>query len=155
MVLKVSRVAAMLVVILGYSCKTPAESIAPAEFSAVSTNDPLFFELTQTPWLDAPNISERYFPVHVGASPRELSLGAAKVTRPRLPSSLKPLMTAQMAKVLTTLPPGDLTIQVWPTTDWNGQPNWVLARFKHPRILVGLGLATKKTGKVTGHKKSA
>jgi len=48
----------------------------------------------------------------------------------RLPSSLRKLAEAQADKIRRTLGVRSVELLIWPTQDWNGQPNWVYARYR-------------------------
>jgi hypothetical protein len=93
-------------------------------------NDELLHGLRPEPWLDSPGTSEQYFPIFIGASVRELVLGRPLATRPRLPVALRELGRDQARRVAETLPGRRGELEAWPTQDWNGQPNWVFARWR-------------------------
>ena len=107
----------------------PATRRVPA-VAALVFDDDLLHDLHPKPWLDSPSTSEQYFPIFVGASVRDLVLGRPTAPRPRLPLALRALGLAQARRIAETLPERDLELEVWPTQDWNGQPNWVFARWR-------------------------
>jgi len=102
----------------------------PAAAELVLDGDELLRGVRPEPWLDAPGTSEQYFPIFVGASVRDLVLGRPPAPRPRLPAALRELGLAQARRIAETLPGGRVELEVWPTQDWNGQPNWVFARWR-------------------------
>lgn len=98
--------------------------------AALVFDDDLLPDLPPKPWLDSPSTSEQYFPIFVGASVRDLVLGRPPAPRPRVFQALQALGLAQARRIAETLPERDLELEVWPTQDWNGQPNWVFARWR-------------------------
>ena len=110
-------------------CSAPAPRPAPAPAALVHEGD-LLRGLRAEPWLDPPGTSEQYFPIFVGASVRELVLGHPPAARPRLPAALRELGLAQARQIAQTLPARRIELEIWPTQDWNGQPNWVFARWR-------------------------
>jgi hypothetical protein len=112
---------------------TPAAPPAPAPTPAqpgLVLDGELLRNLRPEPWLDAPGTSEQYFPIFVGASARDLALGRPPAARPRLPVALRELGRAQILRIAETLPARRVELEAWPTQDWNGQPNWVFARWR-------------------------
>ena len=107
----------------------PATRRVPA-VAALIFDDDLLHDVHPKPWLDSPSTSEQYFPIFVGASVRDLVLGRPPAPRPRLSLALQALGLAQARRIAETLPERDLELEVWPTQDWNGQPNWVFARWR-------------------------
>jgi hypothetical protein len=83
-----------------------------------------------TPWLESPNTSERYFPIFVGASPRDLVLGRDRPTSPRLPDTLKIKAESRVPLLIKMTGHDSFTVQAWPSVDENGQFDWVFARWK-------------------------
>ena len=98
--------------------------------AALVTDDELLRGLGPKPWLDSPNTSEQYFPIFVGASVRDLVLGRPPAARPQLPLALQELGAAQARQIAETLHERHVELEAWPTQDWNGQPNWVFARWR-------------------------
>jgi hypothetical protein len=119
--------AAALSVACGSSAPAPRPAPAPA---ALVTAGDLLRGLRPEPWLDASGTSEQYFPIFVGASVRDLVLGRPPAARPRLPGALRELGAAQARRIAETLPGRRVELEIWPTQDWNGQPNWVFARWR-------------------------
>jgi hypothetical protein len=108
---------------------TPATQLVPPAAELVIDGE-LLRGLRAQPWLDSPGTSEQYFPIFVGASVRDLVLGRPPATRPRLPVALRELGLAQARRIAETLPDRHVELEAWPTQDWNGQPNWVFARWR-------------------------
>jgi hypothetical protein len=98
--------------------------------AAIATGSELLHGLRPHPWLDAPGTSEQYFPIFVGTSVRDLVLGRPPAPRPRLPAALRELGAAQARRITETLPARRVELEAWPTQDWNGQLNWVFARWR-------------------------
>ncbi|HWU88038.1 MAG TPA: M20/M25/M40 family metallo-hydrolase, partial [Kofleriaceae bacterium] len=107
----------------------PVPRRVPAAAELV-TDDELLRHLRPEPWLDSPGTSEQYFPIFVGASVRHLVLGRPPAARPQLPVALRELGLAQARRIAETLPGRHVDLELWPTQDWNGQPNWVFARWR-------------------------
>ena len=107
----------------------PVAPFVPAAAELVSDGE-LLRGLRPEPWLDSPGTSEQYFPIFVGASVRDLVLGRPPAPRPRVPVALRELGLAQARRIAETLPEHRVELEVWPTQDWNGQPNWVFARWR-------------------------
>lgn len=107
----------------------PVTRFEPARAELVFHGE-LLRGLRPEPWLNTPGTSEQYFPIFVGASVRDLVLGRPHATRPRLPVALRELGLAQARRIAETLPERHVELEVWPTQDWNGQPNWVFARWR-------------------------
>jgi hypothetical protein len=101
-----------------------------AAAGAVAPGDGLLGRLAPAPWLDTPDTSQQYFPIFIGASPRELVLGRPPARRPRLQAALRPLGQTQAPRILQTLGAPSAELEAWPSEDWNGQPNWVYARWR-------------------------
>ena len=120
-----------LVVVTAISCRplAPESPPVPAK-AALLVDDELLRMLRPAPWLDSPGTSQQYFPIFIGASPRELVLGSTRAARPRVPASLRALGGAQLRQLVETLPVRPVELEAWPTQDWNGQPNWVFARWR-------------------------
>lgn len=111
----------------------PVGRRAPATTELVTgvvIDDELLRGLRPMPWLDSPGTSEQYFPIFLGASVRDLVLGRPPATRPRLPVALRELGREQARQIAETLPERHVELEIWPTQDWNGQPNWVFARWR-------------------------
>lgn len=117
-------------------CAACGSSAPPArstpEPAAAAIDGELLRGLRPEPWLDAPGTSEQYFPLFIGASVRELVLGHPPALRPRLPTALRDLGAAQARRIAETLPARRVELEAWPTQDWNGQLNWVFARWRRP-----------------------
>lgn len=114
---------------IGCGSATPAARPAPAAAGLVFDGE-LLRGLRAAPWRDSPGVSEQYFPIFVGASARDLALGRPPAARPRLPVALRELGLAQLRRIAETLPERRVELLAWPTQDWNGQPNWVFARWR-------------------------
>ncbi len=122
-----------LAVWIGCGSSPPATGPAPAPAPAqagLALDGELLRGLRPEPWLDSPGTSEQYFPIFVGASVRDLVLGRPPAARPRLPVALRALGLAQIRRIAETLPERRVELEAWPTQDWNGQPNWVFARWR-------------------------
>jgi len=121
----------MLAVAIWAACGSspPVARFEPARAELVVDGE-LLRGLRPEPWLDSPGTSSQYFPIFVGASARDLALGRPRATRPRLPVALRELGLAQARRIAETLPERHVELEVWPTLDWNGQPNWVFARWR-------------------------
>lgn len=76
--------------------------------------------------------SEQRQPFHVGASPRELALGAAPPAkqRPRLPLALKELSERQAALLLAKLQREAAEFELWPTMNDVGRLTFVVSRYR-------------------------
>lgn len=107
----------------------PITRRVPATAGLVLEDD-LLHGLRPEPWLDPPGTSEQYFPIFIGASVRDLVLGRPPAPRPRLPLALRKQGLVQAHRIAETLPERDVELEIWPTQDWNGQPNWVFARWR-------------------------
>ncbi len=126
-----ARAAGAAALVLAAACSGAAPAGGPAPPTAgLALDDELLRGLRPEPWLDSPGTSEQYFPIFVGASVRDLVLGRPRATRPRLPAALRELGRAQLRRIAETLPARRVELLAWPTQDWNGQPNWVFARWR-------------------------
>ena len=119
--------------VLGFLCGGAA--LAAGAPSAIiqrpSVPDPaLLSGLPSEPWIHTPDTSRQYFPTFVSQTPRELVLGVPSHAAPRLPASLRKLASEQADKIRRTLGVPSVELLIWPTQDWNGQPNWVYARYR-------------------------
>lgn len=129
--LTLAAAAAAAAVACGSSAPVSAPASAPALAAAgLVTDGELLRGLPPEPWLDSPGTSEQYFPIFIGASVRDLVLGRPPAARPRLPVALRELGAAQARRIAETLPARRVDLELWPTQDWNGQPNWVFARWR-------------------------
>lgn len=120
-----------LVMAIWPACRSsaPVTPLVPVTGELV-IDDELLRNLRPEPWLDSPGTSEQYFPIFIGASVRDLVLGRPRALRPRLPVALRDLGLDQAHRIAETLPGRRVELEVWPTQDWNGQPNWVFARWR-------------------------
>ncbi len=92
--------------------------------------DELVLAVRADNWRTFPSTSSQYFPIFIGASVRQLMLGGAPAKEPRLPESLRALGETQAKDLLKTLKVQHAEFQAWPTQGWDGQPNWVFARWR-------------------------
>jgi hypothetical protein len=94
--------------------------------------DDLLAGLNPRPWSDPADTSQQYFPIFVGASPRELVLEGARAAKakPEIPADLKGIAERQADSLRATLGAPAAEFQIWPTEDWGGQPAWVFARWR-------------------------
>lgn len=97
---------------------------------SVLIDSELLSGLSAQPWRHVPNTSRQYFPIFVGATPQALTLGQKPDPVLRLPSSLRKLAEKQADLIRQTLGTHSVELLIWPTQDWNGQPNWVYARYR-------------------------
>jgi hypothetical protein len=107
----------------------PVTPLTPAT-AELMIDDELLRGLRPEPWLDSPGTSEQYFPIFIGASVRDLVVGRPPAPRPRLPVALRELGLDQAHRIAETLPARRVELEIWPSQDWNGQPNWVFARWR-------------------------
>lgn len=122
-------VAAALVVGCGSSSSVgPGRDLEAGVITAA--DDELLAAVEPDGWRRFPGTTEQYFPLFIGASPRELALGVAPATQPRVAGALRELGEAQARAVVASLGVRDAELEVWPTQDWSGQPNWVFARWR-------------------------
>lgn len=121
----------LLAVASWVACSSAASVARPVPATAeLLLDDDLLHSLGPKPWLDSPGTSEQYFPIFIGASVRDLVLGRPTASRPRLPLAMRQQGLAQARRIAETLPERHVELEVWPTQDWNGQPNWVFARWR-------------------------
>ena len=121
------------------SCKQTGSS-EPLNYGSISSS-PLIFddrqsysdlinELPPSPWLNSPNTSEQYFPIFIGATPRELMLGLKGPSKPQIWGRLKQQGEKQVPLLRKLTGQSNFTVQAWPSLDLNGQFNWVFARWR-------------------------
>ena len=122
--------AGALGLVLAAACSGAAPVARPAPAAGLAEGGDLLRGLRPEPWLDSSGTSEQYFPIFIGASVRELVLGRPPAARPRLPVALRARGAAQARRIAETLPERRVELEVWPTQDWDGQPNWVFARWR-------------------------
>ncbi len=95
-----------------------------------SVDPSLLSGLPAEPWRKVPNTSRQFFPIFVGGTPLGLTSGQKPVPSPSLPSSLRALAERQAELIRQTIGSPAVELLIWPTQDWNGQPNWVYARYR-------------------------
>lgn len=98
-------------------------------FANPSSYSDLTKDLPLEPWLNAPNSSERYFPIFIGATAREISLGMEKPRNPRLPEALRLKAESRVGLLRKMTGVDSFEVQAWPSLDENGQLDWVFARW--------------------------
>ncbi|HNK43373.1 MAG TPA: M28 family peptidase [Pseudomonadota bacterium] len=116
--------------VVGLSWVPVLASHADSALSTLPTDKELLGGLLEKPWLSVPDTSRQYFPIFVGATPVQLVNGQKPDSVLRLPAQLRKLADKQADLIRQTLGSRRVELLIWPTQDWNGQPNWVYARYR-------------------------
>ncbi len=124
-----------IVVFCLFGCRATANQSAVSAssgylFADAAEYSDLIRELPSQPWLNTPNSSERYFPLFVGLSSREIVLGTSARPIPRLPADLKAKVESRISLLAKMTGEASFEVQAWPSLDENGQFEWVFARWR-------------------------